>query len=423
MSILRALRSRLNVRNSPTTRILFGPLLDEAISSIAARPARSMMTMAGTILGIASFIAIVGLTTTTSGQIESTFNELEATQVVVNDLATKAAGERGDSFPSDVRERIAPLNGVVDAGVYFHVLLSDESSSTTIATTPSSADSSGSSALSVYGAEAGTLIAADAQLASGVLLDSVHTQEKVAVAVLGSAAASALGISSVENNPTVFVGDDAYSVIGILRDIPRLPELTSAVVIPSTVAVERYGLPLPSQPARVLIQTEVGAAPLLAAQAPYALRPDDPSAIGAAAPPDWSGVTENVTSSIHALLLALAAVALFIGCLAITNTMMIAVMERTGEIGLRQALGATPKQIALQFLTESTMIGAVGGVLGNALGIVAVIAVALAQHWTPVLDSRLSVCGLLLGLVTGIGAGLYPAVRAARIEPASALQH
>lgn len=69
------------------------------------------------------------------------------------------------------------------------------------------------------------------------------------------------------------------------------------------------------------------------------------------------------------------------------------------------------------------MIGAVGGVLGNALGIIAVIPVALAQHWAPVLDSRLSVCGLLLGLVTGIGAGLYPAVRAARIEPASALQH
>lgn len=424
-----SLRLRLRRRREAPTasaaepdRIRVRDLLDEAVSSIASRPGRSLMTMAGTVLGIASFVAILGMTTTAAGQITVRFNELEATQVIVTDLRTSQAQQGGYEFPEHAGELLHPLNGVVDAGVYYQVPLSNEATSTHLGAQPE-ADADGRSAsLSVYAVEAGTLRAADASVSSGVTLDDVHSEHRLPVAVLGQAAASALSIPSVETSPTVFIGNDPYTVIGILADVARLPELASAILVPQTVALERYGPPTPDRPARMLVQTELGAAELLAVQAPLALRPDDPTTLGAASPPDWSGITDDVTSSVDTLLLGLAAIALLVGCLAITNTTMVAVMERTGEIGLRQALGATPRQIAGQFLTESTLIGAIGGLIGNAAGIALVLAVAVARGWTPVLDPALSVLAPLVGLGVGMIAGVYPAIRAARIEPSSALQ-
>ncbi|MDR1212651.1 MAG: ABC transporter permease [Propionibacteriaceae bacterium] len=405
--------------------------LREAVASIACRPVRSLLTITGTVLGCAAFVAILGLTDTARGQITSRFNELEATTVTVVDANAQAnqADRTIYSFPDDVGARLRPLNGVVDAGVYFSLYVArpaltpgQSGDRATIANRPQS-DGLGSAtgaSLTVWGTEGGALAAAGASLASGVWFDDFHLLTDQPVAVLGPAAAASLGVATVRTNPTVFVGDDSYTVIGLLADCGALPELGNAVMLPAPLARQRYGNP--TNPAHALIRTDLGAARLIARQAPYALDQSHPENLSAVPPPDWSMVTDDVNASLNGLLLGLAAVALIIGCVAIANTTLVAVMERAGEIGLRQALGAKPVHIMVQFLTESVILGLLGGVLGSAVGVAAVIVGAVARQWTPVLDPWLLLLAPAAGLVVGALAGLYPAWRASRLPPATALQ-
>jgi putative ABC transport system permease protein len=404
----RPLRSGIRVRD----------LLREAVASVAARPARSMLTMTGTILGCAAFLAIIGLTSTASGQITAQFNELEATTVTVTDTVVDARGNLEYNFPDRVGPLLEELNGVVAAGVYAQP---GWAGSIGIRPAVDSEVPTGAE-LSVYGAEPGTFVAADVSWASGRAMDQFHVDTRQPVAVLGFAAAARLGIASVVTQPTVFLGNHPYQVVGVLAQGGALPELGNAVIIPITVMLDRYDPPNPGTPARVLIRTDLGAAGLIARQAAYQLRPDEPAVLEVAAPPDWSIVTDDVDTSVNALLLALAGIALIIGCVAIANTTLVAVMERTGEIGLRQALGAKPSHVLAQFLVESVMLGAIGGLLGSAVGIAAVLAGSVAQSWTPVLDPALPLAAPAVGVLAGALAGLYPAWRAGRIPPAAALQ-
>jgi putative ABC transport system permease protein len=412
------------------SRVSLRDQLREAIASIACRPVRSLLTITGTVLGCAAFVAILGLTDTARGQITNRFNELEATTVTVVDAAAQNnPSGQPYSFPDDVGARLRPLNGVVDAGVYFSVYATrpvlvpgQPAEAATIANRPQSdgLDRAAGASLTVWGAEGGTLAAAGAQLASGVWFDDFHLLTGQPVAVLGPAAAASLGVATVRTNPTVFVGDDSYTVIGLLSDSGALPELGNAVLLPAPLARQRYGPPL--NPAHALIRTDLGAARLIARQAPYALDHSYPDNLGAIPPPDWSMVTDDVNASLNGLLLGLAAIALVIGCVAIANTTLVAVMERAGEIGLRQALGAKPVHILAQFLTESVILGALGGVLGAAVGVAAVLIGSLARQWTPVLDPWLLPLAPAVGVLVGALAGLYPAWRASRVPPAAALQ-
>jgi putative ABC transport system permease protein len=397
-----------------------GDLWRESIASVASRPARSLLTMTGTVLGCAALIAIVGLTTTASGQITAKFNELEATTVTVVDAELERTGLPGYDFPDRVGPSLEELAGVVSAGVVAEVILPFGYS---VGIRPAAdLEAATGQVLSVWGTEPGALAAAGTDLVSGHGMDQFHVDQAQPVAVLGFAAAVHLGISTVATAPTVFVGNAAYTVVGILGEGGTLPQLSNAVMVPITTALARFGPPPPSDPARVLIRTELGAAELIAGQAPAKLRPDNPELLAAMAPPDWSMVTDDVNTSVNALLLALAGIALIIGCVAIANTTLVAVMERTGEIGLRQALGAKPVHVLAQFLAESVLLGAIGGLLGSALGVVAVLIGSVAQAWTPVMDPALTLASPAVGTVVGALAGLYPAWRASRIPPAGALQ-
>ena len=394
-------------------------LFTEAVAGLVQRPGRSVLTMLGTVLGVGSFVAVLGLTSTATGQIDQSFSYLQATTVTVNDTPTAATRTvTGLDFPADADQRVDGLNGVVSAGVWWPAPLRNPA----IGVTPLPLNSPRSVAgITVYAASPGTLAAMQPTLSSGLLYNDFHQSRAEHVCVLGIAAANLLGISGIANRPAVFIDNTAYTVIGIVSATQRLPAMLTGILVPSTAALAVWGKPNTGT-AQMLIRTRIGAASLIARQVPMDLRPDEPSRLTAVPPPNPHSLQDGVNTDLSALFLLLAAICLVIGAVGIANTTMVAILERTGEIGLRRSLGALPRHIATQFLSESTFLGALGGLIGTALGVLVVVSVAIAKSWTAVLDPTTVLIAPLMGAGVGLLAGLSPAMRAARIEPLDALR-
>jgi putative ABC transport system permease protein len=394
-------------------------LAAEALAGLLQRPARSLLTMLGTVAGTASLVAILGFTATSAGQISARFTVLSATEVTVTDAGAKTRTvEPVLDFPADADQRARALNGVVDAGRYWKVPVPPETQVSARAL-PAARDARG---LDVYAVSPGALRAAHTPVTTGALFDEFHERRAERVALLGAAAAAQLGISRLDSQPAVFVGNDAYTVIGIVGSPQRLPQAGLGVLIPAGTAVARYGVPSPDEPAKMLVETRLGSAQLVAGQLPLALRPDAPQLLSAAAPPDPRTLRDSVTADVDSLFLLLAGLALVIGAVGIANTTLVSVMERAAEIGLRRALGARRRHIAVQFVAESGVLGLLGGLAGASIGVLTVVLVALVQGWTAVLDPLVVFPAPLVGAVVGLLAGAYPAMRAASIEPVDALR-
>ncbi|MGW2861444.1 ABC transporter permease [Streptomyces sp. NPDC001205] len=409
----------------PRTRLVLRDLAAESVAGILQRPARTALTVLGTLLGVGAFVAILGLTATARGQISSDFTVLAATQVTVKDVGApdpdqQAATATRYDFPDDADQRIERLRGAVHAGTYWQVFKTPPAVSTRSG--PATSAAAGAEGLTVYAASPGLLRAVGPTLGGGTLYNTFHAARRMHVAVIGSAVARHLGINNLAAQPAVFVNGTPYTVVGILRDVERLPNLLLSVIIPDRTARADYGDPAPDYAATMLIETRVGAAPLIARQAPLALRPDRPDHLQAVPPPTPHALQDSVTGSLDSLFLLLAGITLVIGTVGIANTTLVSVLERTGEIGLRRSLGARPRHIAAQFLTESAALGTLGGLLGTAVSILVTLSVALAHHWTAILDPWTTLPAPLIGTLTGLLAGAYPALRAARIEPAEALR-
>jgi putative ABC transport system permease protein len=393
-------------------------LVFEATTDIGSRPGRLIMTVLGTVLGIGALVATFAFSQTASRQIANMFTANAATTVSVTPNSSNMWGQQvaTASLPWDSVERVVRLNGVENAMLMGRANLGSDSITTLPINDPSVA---ASVSPPLIGATAGIVDVIGAEIVTGRMFDAGHEQRADRVAVIGARAAVRLGINRVDSQPSIFIGEVPYSVIGIFDNAARRGDLQDAVVIPLASARADFNVNAAEE---LIINIAPGAGPVVGAQAPIALSPNQPDGFRVSAPSGGSQLASDVNTEINSVLLILGGVVLLAGGVGIANVTMLSVMERTPEIGLRRAVGATRRQIATQFMVESLVIGLLGGLIGSSLGVLAVVGVSIVRGWDPVADPMLAIGGALLGAAVGLLAGWFPARRAARIEPVDALR-
>jgi macrolide transport system ATP-binding/permease protein len=405
------------VAAAPRSGITVRDLLNEALAGMFARPGRMLLTVLGVIIGITALVATLGLSRTAGNRILSQFDPIAATEIFVSAKPGTTGLIDPKAIPWDAADRLRRLNGVVAVGTMSQLDIQNALVSASPIKDPANQTAF---KLSVHAASPELFRAARADLAAGRVFDAGHSERADRVAVLGPDAADRLGISALGQLPAISIGDNLYLVVGILRDIARKPELLGSVILPEGTARDDFGL---VGPETVVVETKLGAANLIASQSRLALRPDDPRGLKIEVPQEPRRVRDEIESDVNVMFLLLGGLSLVVGAIGIANITLVSVMERVHEIGLRRALGATRGHIAAQFLLESASMGVIGGILGASLGVIVVVAVSAFQVWTPVLDPAAPFVAPLIGGAIGLLSGLYPAMRAARLEPVEAFRN
>jgi putative ABC transport system permease protein len=388
------------------TRLLPADVLRVGASGLRSRRLRAALSALGVAIGIASMVAVLGVSESSKADLLAALDRLGT------NLLEVAPGQTFGGEESELPEgapgmvgRMASVESasaakLLDATVRRTDLI-DEAETGGIAVMAADADL------------AGTL---GARMRRGTFLTPA-TASYPAV-VLGRTAASRLGISRPGVN--VWLGDHWFTVVGILGPVTLAPDLDSAALVGFDVAERVLGAD--RSPTTIYVRAGEDdverTRDLLGATA----NPEHPEEVEVSRPSDALAAKAAAKSAFTALFLGLGAVALLVGGVGIANVMVISVLERRSEIGLRRALGATRRHIASQFLTESLLLAVLGGVAGAALGATVTAVYALSRGWPAVIPPLALAGALAAALAIGAVAGLYPALRAARLPPTEALR-
>ncbi|MFD9606355.1 ABC transporter permease [Streptomyces sp. NPDC059970] len=243
---------------------------------------------------------------------------------------------------------------------------------------------------------------------------------KQPVAVLGSAAAGRLGIAKIHPGARIWVGGQWFYIVGILNSATLTPEIDSSVLV-GYPAAQKY-LHFDGHPSTVYVRADTDQVTDVQGVLAATANPQNPDQVSVSKPSAALVARAATKSALNGLFLGLGAVALLVGGIGVANTMVISVLERRSEIGLRRALGATKGNIRIQFLSEAVLLAALGGVVGVALGVVSTAVFAQVKGWATVVPTLAWGGGLGAAIAIGAIAGLLPALRAARMQPTEALR-
>ncbi|NUO58305.1 MAG: ABC transporter permease [Hamadaea sp.] len=374
-------------------------------SGLRSRPMRVFLSALGIAIGIGAMLAVVGISSSSRADLDRTLNRLGTNLLTVAPGSTLGGDDaKLPIAATSMVGRIAPVEavaatGLVDAAVYRNDHIPP--------------GETGSIAV----------LAVDKDL-PGTVRATLHTGSwlteataRVPAVVLGSRAASRLDLRSP--GALVWLSHQWYAVVGVLNPVPLAPELDSAALIGWASAQQFAGFD--GHPTKIYVRAvESQIAQVRSVLGPTA-NPQAPNEVAVSRPSDALAAKQATDSALTGLLLGLGGVALLVGGVGVANTMVISVLERRSEIGLRRALGATRGQVRLQFLAESLLLSLLGGGGGVALGILVTGVYAATRDWPSVMPLYATFGGLGATLVIGGIAGLYPAVRAARVAPATAL--
>ena len=389
-------RSRLRPRD----------LLSVGTYGLRGRKGRAALTAVGIAIGIAAIVSVFGISASSRADVLAQIDELGTDLLVVragNDLF--GAGSHLPEESTAMVRRVGPVNAASAVST-----LDTEVRRNRYMTTQNGID--------VLASETGLIDTLDGTLATGRWVDTQLGQ--LPVVVLGAVAAERLGVRDLDQGPVVTIGGVQFVVIGILDALPLHPDLDRSVFI-GNEAAERF-LGAEVIPTRIYLRVDPDQLESARSVLGRTANPAAPNEVDVSRPSDALEARARVDEGLRRLLLGLGAVALVVGGVGVANVMVISVLERRSEIGLRRALGATRRHVAGQFVVESATLTTCGGLLGIGLGALVTAWYADRQGWR--LDVPLEVLGLAVAtaLVLGVFAGLYPAIRAARLNPADAVR-
>lgn len=380
---------------------------------LRSRRLRTSLTALGIAIGIAAMIAVVGISSSSKADLLAEIDSL-GTGMLRAAPGQSAFGDE-TTLPEASRETAGRIGPVLGSSALTYtganVRRTDFISSSV------------TGGISVAAADPDMLQTTNTALRDGRFLDAATSE--VPAVVLGAGAAERLGIDSLDGNPRVWITSDDgvgqwFHVIGILEKSPLAPELDSAALIGYGAADALWETT--TSPSTLFVRTDPADVEAVREVLARSVKPQAPNEVDVSRPSDALEARAQTDKALRNLLLALGAVALLVGGVGITNVMVIAVLERRAEIGVRRALGAKRRHIATQFIAESSILSFTGGVLGVAMGAGVTAIYARARGWTFDIPGEILLAGTGLALAVGLLAGVSPAIRAARLDPAEAIR-
>jgi putative ABC transport system permease protein len=364
---------------------------------LRTRRMRAGLSALGIAIGVAAIVAVLGLSSSSQAGLLSEIERLGTNLLTV---------ANGQSFNGKTAElplvapamiaRIEPVENVAETGI----------------------PSVETNALSVQAASLGLLHTLGIDVVKGRYLNAATAQEPAAV--LGSAAAQRLGIDHIYPGERIWVSNQWLYLVGILGPSVLVPEIESSVLV-GFKAAERY-LQFDGHPNTVYLRAQNSQVPAVQSVLAATANPEGPNEVSVSQPSAALTARADAQGAFSGLFLGLGAVALLVGAVGVANIMVISVLERRSEIGLRRALGATRGQIRTQFLSEAILLALGGGAAGVAAGALATAIYATTKGWAIVIPTLAWAGGFGAALLIGAVAGLLPAIRAARLSPADALR-
>lgn len=374
-------------------------------TGLRTRPLRVFLSALGIAIGVAAMIAVVGISGSGQAEVNRRLDALGTNllRVAPGHSLTGQKAELPDEAVPMIR-RIPPVEQVAATGTTgAHIYRNDHIA---IGRTGS---------LDVLAADHGLLPAVGGRVRLGRWLDAAT--ERYPAVVLGATAAQRLDVYTPGTR--VWIGGTWFSLVGVLYPVALAPELDSSALVGRPAA--RTYLRFDGHPSMVYVRAQENRVTAVRAVLPATAYPENPGEVLVSRPSDALAAREATQSALTGLLLGLGGVALLVGGVGVGNTMVISVLERRPEIGLRRALGATRGQIRTQFVTESLLLSLIGGLNGAVLGTLITAGYAVSRDWPTVVPAWASGAGVGSTLLIGAIAGLYPAMRASRLSPTEAL--